>query len=103
MVLAQDVVDDGNTGRREVAAILIGEVPVTNGIRKGKKREVWGWLLFVTYALFFIASSIRNGDMIGLLGGVFFPGLRGFSRFIHRCSQRLSQSRKSSMVAQQSV
>ena len=43
-----------------------------NGARKGKKYEIWGWLLFVISALFFIASSIRNGDMIGLLGGVFF-------------------------------
>jgi hypothetical protein len=43
-----------------------------NGSRQSKKREVLGWLLFVVSALFFIASSIRNGDMIGLLGGVFF-------------------------------
>ena len=45
---------------------------MSNGLRNGKKREIWGWLLFVISALFFIASSIRNGDMIGLLGGVFF-------------------------------
>ena len=51
--------------RREV------DVP-DNGPRKGKRYEIWGWLLFVVSALFFIASSIRNGDMIGLLGGVFF-------------------------------
>ena len=43
-----------------------------NGLRKGRRYELWGWLLFVISALFFIASSIRNGDMIGLLGGVFF-------------------------------
>ena len=43
-----------------------------NGLRKGKRNEIWGWLLFVFSALFFIASSIRNGDVIGLLGGVFF-------------------------------
>ena len=43
-----------------------------NGPRKGKKYDIWGWLLFVISALFFIASSIRNGDVIGLLGGVFF-------------------------------
>ncbi len=43
-----------------------------NGIRKDKKHDLWGWLLFVLSALFFIASSIRNGDVIGLLGGVFF-------------------------------
>jgi hypothetical protein len=50
-----------------------GEVDVPdNGVGRGKKYEVWGWLLFVVSALFFIASSIRNGDMIGLLGGGFF-------------------------------
>jgi hypothetical protein len=43
-----------------------------NGTRLGKKYDLWGWLLFVISALFFIASSIRNGDIIGLLGGVFF-------------------------------
>ncbi|MDQ4063084.1 MAG: hypothetical protein M3122_04125, partial [Actinomycetota bacterium] len=43
-----------------------------NDTGKGKKYDLWGWLLFVVSALFFIASSIRNGDMIGLLGGIFF-------------------------------
>ena len=43
-----------------------------NNPRKGKRYELWGWLLFVVSALFFIASSIRNGDVIGLLGGIFF-------------------------------
>ncbi len=43
-----------------------------NDTRKGNKHDLWGWLLFVISALFFIASSIRNGDVIGLLGGVFF-------------------------------
>jgi hypothetical protein len=43
-----------------------------NGSRKDKRHEIWGWLLFVISALFFIASSIRNGDMLGLLGGIFF-------------------------------
>lgn len=72
--LAQDVVGDaGNTRRGEVTTIpMKSEVRVSNGSRKGKKREVLGWLLFVVSALFFIASSIRNGDMTGLLGGVFF-------------------------------
>lgn len=34
--------------------------------------ELWGWSLFVVSALFFIGSSIQSGDLIGLLGGVFF-------------------------------
>jgi hypothetical protein len=45
---------------------------VPNGSRKNRNYDLWGWLLFVISALFFVASSIRNGDMIGLLGGVFF-------------------------------
>ncbi len=43
-----------------------------NGAGRGKKYDLCGWLLFVISALFFIASSIRNGDVIGLLGGIFF-------------------------------
>lgn len=42
------------------------------GPRKGARHEVWGWLLFTVSALLFIGSSLRNGDLVGLLGGVFF-------------------------------
>lgn len=34
--------------------------------------RIWGWALFIASALFFIASSLRSGDMIGLFGGLFF-------------------------------
>ncbi|CAN5678997.1 hypothetical protein BH18ACT11_BH18ACT11_29150 [soil metagenome] len=43
-----------------------------NGPQEDKSYDLWGWLLFVISALFFIVSSIRNGDVIGLLGGVIF-------------------------------
>ncbi len=75
VVLIQDVVGDGrNTGKSAASAILIvREVHVPNkGAGRGKKYDLWGWLLFVISALFFIAFSIRNGDAIGPLGGVFF-------------------------------
>ncbi len=39
---------------------------------KDKRRDLWGWLLFVISALFFIVSSIWNEDIVGLFGGVFF-------------------------------
>ena len=39
---------------------------------RDRKHEIWGWLMFVVSSLFFIASSIRNGDVISLLGGIFF-------------------------------
>ncbi len=34
--------------------------------------QFWGWILFIFSALFFIASSIRADDPIGLIGGVLF-------------------------------
>jgi hypothetical protein len=43
-----------------------------NNQQKDKRYDLWGWILFTLSALFFIASSLRNGDIIGLLGGVFF-------------------------------
>jgi len=43
-----------------------------NSPRKGEKYDLWGWMLFVVSAAFFMASSIRAGDVVGLLGGVFF-------------------------------
>ena len=40
--------------------------------RRGDRLELGGWILFVVSALFFIATSLRNGDAVGLLGRVFF-------------------------------
>ena len=40
--------------------------------QKDRRYEFWGWILFTISALFFIVSSLRNGDIVGLLGGVFF-------------------------------
>ena len=37
-----------------------------------KNHDFLGWMLFVVSAAFFMASSIRAGDVVGLLGGVFF-------------------------------
>jgi membrane-bound ClpP family serine protease len=34
--------------------------------------NIAGWILFIISAVFFIISSFRSGDMIGLAGGVFF-------------------------------
>ncbi len=74
VLLIQDTVGDVRTaGRCARFHSIRREVDVpNNGAREGKKYDLWGWLLFVVSALFFIASSIRNGDVIGLLGGVFF-------------------------------
>ena len=43
-----------------------------NSLQKDKRYDLWGWVLFTLSALFFIVSSLRNGDIVGLLGGVFF-------------------------------
>ena len=43
-----------------------------NSPQKDKRYDLWGWILFTLSALFFIVSSLRNGDIVGLLGGVFF-------------------------------
>jgi hypothetical protein len=43
-----------------------------NGPRGDKRHDFLGWMLFVVSAAFFMASSIRAGDVVGLLGGVFF-------------------------------
>ena len=44
---------------------------IEDGGRK-RKFEIWGWCLFIVSAVFFIVSTARSGDMIGLLGSVFF-------------------------------
>jgi len=36
------------------------------------KWVVAGWLLFIVSALFFIAAAWRAGDLLALIGGVFF-------------------------------
>ena len=53
--------------------LMRNEVYVSNDSPpKVKRYDLWGWLLFVISALLFMVSSIRNGDIVGLLGGVFF-------------------------------
>jgi hypothetical protein len=34
--------------------------------------QLWGWILFIFSAVFFIASSIRSGDLLSLIGGLLF-------------------------------
>ncbi len=40
--------------------------------RKEQRINLFGWWLFVISALFFIAASLRAGDMLGLAGALFF-------------------------------
>ncbi len=39
--------------------------------RKEHRINLAGWWLFVVSALFFIAASVRAGDMLGLAGALF--------------------------------
>ncbi len=34
--------------------------------------QLWGWMIFIVSALFFIASSWRAGDPVSLIGGLLF-------------------------------
>ena len=43
-----------------------------NNGKRDSKFQLWGWLLFIVSAAFFITSSVRSGDMVGLMGGLFF-------------------------------
>ena len=40
--------------------------------RKDHRINLVGWVLFVISALFFIGASVRAGDMLSLLGSLFF-------------------------------
>ncbi len=40
--------------------------------RKERRINLAGWWLFVISALFFIATSVRAGDILGLAGALFF-------------------------------
>ena len=46
---------------------------MSNQKRNQKIRyQLCGWGLFVLCAVFFIASSLKNGDTLGLVAGVIF-------------------------------
>lgn len=36
------------------------------------KFSLWGWLLFIVCAIFFIASATINGDILYLIGSIVF-------------------------------
>ncbi len=41
-------------------------------VNREKKFHLWGWILFIVCAGFFIASSIKANDMFGLAGSIVF-------------------------------
>ena len=40
--------------------------------RQNLNYQLLGWILFIVCALFFIASSFKNGDSLTLIGSVIF-------------------------------
>ncbi len=40
--------------------------------RTKRRLETGGWVLFIISAVFYIATSWRAGDLLGLLGATFF-------------------------------
>ena len=40
--------------------------------QRERKFQLWGWILFVVCAGFFIASSVAGGDISGIIGSVIF-------------------------------
>ena len=34
--------------------------------------HIWGWILFILCAVFFIASGVRNGDMLSVIASLIF-------------------------------
>ena len=43
-----------------------------NQIGKEIKYQLTGWILFILCAIFFIASSLKNGDTLTFIGSVIF-------------------------------
>ena len=37
-----------------------------------RRFETAGWVLFIVSAVFYIAAAWRSGDLVGLLGAIFF-------------------------------
>jgi predicted membrane channel-forming protein YqfA (hemolysin III family) len=40
--------------------------------KRQARSHLWGWLLFLVCAGFFIASSIESNDILGLIGSIIF-------------------------------
>jgi len=40
--------------------------------RRGWRFDLWGWVLFLVCAVFFIASAVISGDMLYFTGSIIF-------------------------------
>jgi len=51
---------------------FFGETMPGSRLSSEKKCQLWGWVLFITSALFYCAASIRAGDLLVILGSLAF-------------------------------
>lgn len=58
-----------------------------------RKFQLWGWILFLICAGFFIASAIKTDDMLVLVGSIIF--LSGCLVFIIPIVKRETQDKRS--------
>jgi hypothetical protein len=47
-------------------------IDIEQGAILATRFQILGWVLFIVSAMGFIASSLKSGDMLGLIGGGFF-------------------------------
>jgi uncharacterized membrane protein YhaH (DUF805 family) len=45
---------------------------MSDRMSRESKFNLWGWLLFIVCAIFFIASATINGDILYLIGSIVF-------------------------------
>ena len=51
----------------------IGEPDMRDGVKKSDRiYHVWGWILFIICAGFFIVSSVKDGNLFSLFGSIVF-------------------------------
>jgi Ca2+/Na+ antiporter len=48
------------------------DADMSDKFRQSNRRAIYGWVLFVVCALFFMAASLKNRDLLTFLGSVIF-------------------------------
>ena len=45
---------------------------MANKGNRERKFQLWGWVIFLVCAVFFIVSSLKSGSIFGLVGSIIF-------------------------------
>ena len=59
-------------GSAEYEPSGLGDVEMSDGCERELKRQLWGWIVFIICSVLFIASSIRNRDVLSLVASILF-------------------------------